>query len=37
MRNSIANVVVNSVLTILGTGTFGAICFTFYVIIDQGL
>ena len=33
MRNSIADVVVNSVLMILGTGTFGAICFTFYTVI----
>ena len=33
MRNSIANAIVSTFLTIIGTGTLGAICFTFYTIL----
>ena len=33
MRNSIAMLITNTFLTIIGTGTASAICFTFYTVI----
>ena len=35
MRNQIANTITNTFLTIVGTGTAYAICFTFYTIITH--
>ena len=35
MQN-LANTITNTFLTIIGTGTFGAICFTFYTVIVNG-
>ena len=33
MRNQIANTIFNTFITLLGTGTFGAICFAFYTVL----
>ena len=33
MRNQIANTITNTFLTIVGTGTVSAICFTFYTVV----
>ena len=36
MKNPIANTIFNTFITLIGTGTFGAICFTFYTVIVNG-
>ena len=34
MQN-LSNAIVSTVLTVIGTGTFGAICFAFYTVITM--